>query len=134
MTGLPYPGQWQTPPLPQACTGGRDFDLLAVDPGLSAIGLDRADGTVWLLPEGGEPSPVNASREAFDACAAIYEEAAAEAERLAAAGFSDDEEDPGDAFTDALLERLAAADATAVADENGFWSVAAEELGYALPL
>ncbi|MEU6249051.1 SUKH-4 family immunity protein [Glycomyces sp. NPDC047010] len=134
MTDLPYPGQWQDAPLPQSRVGGRDFDLLAVDPGLSAVGVDRADGSVWLLPEGGEPSPVNASREAFDACAAIYKEAAAEAERLAANGFSDDEEDPGDAFTDALLERFAAVDETAVADENGFWSVAAEELGYALPL
>lgn len=135
MTALPYPGAVQAEPLPQASVGDRDFDLLAVDPGLSAIGIDRADGTVWLLPDGGDLSPVNASRAQFDACAAIYAEAAAEAERFAAAGFSDDddEEDPGDAFTDALLERFEAVDPVAVADENGFWSTAAEELGYALP-
>ncbi|WP_335988048.1 SUKH-4 family immunity protein [Glycomyces sp. MUSA5-2] len=132
MTALPYPGAVQAEPLPQSRVGDRDFDLLAVDPGLSAIGIDRADGTVWLLPDGGDPSPVNAGRAEFDACAAIYAEAAAEAERLAAEGFSDDE-DPGDAFTDALLERFEAVDPVAVADENGFWSTAAEELGYALP-
>ncbi|MEU5871259.1 SUKH-4 family immunity protein [Glycomyces sp. NPDC047369] len=136
MTALPYPGAVQAEPLPRASVGGREFDLIAVDPGLSAIGADRADGSVWLLPEGGDPVPVNASRAQFDACAAIYAEAAAEVERLTAEGFGDDEddeEDPGDAFTEALLERFAAVDPVAVADENGLWSVAAEELGYALP-
>ncbi|MFE0686876.1 hypothetical protein ACFV0Z_01945 [Streptomyces xiamenensis] len=36
------------------------------------------------------------------------------------------------ALTDALLERFAALDAEAVADENSFWCVAAEELGYGM--
>ncbi|MFD0526776.1 hypothetical protein ACFQ1I_05085 [Kitasatospora arboriphila] len=37
-----------------------------------------------------------------------------------------------DALTDALLAKFAALDPAAVADENSFWHIAAEELGYGI--
>lgn len=132
---IPYPGEWQRPPFRELRLGDRVFALVASDPGLSDIGVDRADGGVWLLPAEGESAQLNTSAAAFTACSKVYAAAAAEAERLAAADVGDDEdEDRGDAFTEDVLERLAAVDPVAVEDENGLWSVAAEELGYSLPL
>ncbi|GAA2319960.1 hypothetical protein GCM10009853_092580 [Glycomyces scopariae] len=128
----PYPGEWQEPPYREHRAGGRVYALVAADPGLSDIGVDREGGGVWLLPAGDEPTLVNSSAAAFTACSKVYAEAAAEVER-AEAEDPDEDEDRGDAFTEAVLERLAAVDAAAVDDENAFWSVAAEELGYAMP-
>jgi hypothetical protein len=134
---VPYPGSWHAPPFPERTIGGQVFALVAVDPGLSAIGVNLADGSVWLLPEDDEPGLVNASVDAFVACSALYSEAAAEAAEFEADGSDldsdDDEGDRGDAFTDALISRFEAVD-EAVADENALWPVAAEELGYSIPL
>ncbi|MFJ9622557.1 hypothetical protein [Streptomyces sp. NPDC101181] len=48
----------------------------------------------------------------------------------------DDDEDlavqAADALSEAFLERFEMLDAEAVADENSFWHVAAEELGYGM--
>jgi hypothetical protein len=75
--------------------------------------------------------------EAFVAFNRAYEEAAAEADAYEwpADGLSEDEtvdlvEKAGDALTEALLERFRALDAEAVADENSFWHIGAEELVY----
>ena len=91
---------------------------------------------MWLLPSGDEPGQLNSSVAAYVACSNVYAEAAAEAARFEAEelGDEDDDEDRGDAFTEAVIERLAAVDPVAVEDENGFWSVVAEELGYSLPI
>lgn len=132
---LPYPGEWQEAPFRDHRLGARVFAVVASDPGLSDIGVDRADGSVWLLASGDEPGRLNLSVAAFVACSKVYAEAAAEAAGLEAQELGDDEdEDRGDAFTEAVVERLAAVDPVAVEDENGFWSVAAEELGYSLPI
>jgi hypothetical protein len=132
---VPYPGSWQAPPLSEKSIGDQVFALVAVDPGLSAIGVDRADRSVWLLPEQDEPGLINSSIDAFVTCTALYKEAVAEAAAIEAdSGDEDDEDDRGDAFTDDLLSRFEAVDQAAVAEEHSFWSVAAEELGYTLPL
>lgn len=68
-----------------------------------------------------------------------YDEAAAEAAAYEAPGdgLGDAEavdlaEQAADALIEALLERFETLDAEAVADENSFWHIAAEELGYGM--
>ncbi|MFD3954921.1 SUKH-4 family immunity protein [Streptomyces bacillaris] len=133
----PYPGAWQDPPFAELMVDGEGYAAVAVDPGLSALALRRDDGSLWGLPEGGVPHLVNSSVEAFVAFNRAYEEAATEAE--AYEGPDDDLDEDGDlamqaadALTEALLERFEMLDAEAVADENSFWHVAAEELGYGM--
>ncbi|AKG46779.1 SUKH-4 family immunity protein [Streptomyces xiamenensis] len=133
----PYPGTWQGSPFAERTVGGVRYGVVALDPGLSALGVRRADGSLWGLPEEGVPHLVNSGVEAFVAFTRAYEEAAAEADAYAGPDEDGEEEEElteraADALTDALLERFAALDAEAVADENSFWCVAAEELGYGM--
>lgn len=101
LSTVPYPGQWLSPPFAEHRLDDRRFALVARDAGLSAIGVDRSDGTVWFLPEDDEPGLVNSSIDALISCSAAYAAAAAEAAALEAAGLSGHEpgedEDPGDA-------------------------------------
>jgi len=111
--------------------------LVALDPGLSALGVRRADGSLWGLPEDGIPHLVNSSAAVFVAFNRAYEEAAAEANAYEGPDNDSDAaedlaEEAADAHTEALVERFEAIDAAAVAGENSFWRVAAEELGYAM--
>ncbi|KAB1988883.1 SUKH-4 family immunity protein [Streptomyces triticiradicis] len=134
----PYHGMWQTSPFAERTISGVRHALVAVDPELSALALRRDDGSLWFLPEGGVPRLVNSSVEAFVAFNRAYEEATAEADAYEwPDGLSEDEtvdlvEQAGDALTEALLERFRALDAEAVADENSFWHIGAEELGYGM--
>jgi hypothetical protein len=135
----PYPGVWQTSPFAERTVGGARYALVAVDLGLSALVQRRDDGSLWYLPEGGVPQLVNSSVEAFVAFNRAYQEAAAEAAAYDGPGdgLGDDEtmdlaEQAADVLTEALLERFGALDAEAVADENSFWHIAAEELGYGM--
>ncbi|WNM29979.1 SUKH-4 family immunity protein [Streptomyces sp. Li-HN-5-11] len=139
----PYPGAWQTPPLVERGVDGVRYALVAVDPGLSALGVRRADGSLWYLPEDDDPSLVNSGVEMFVAFSRAYEEAAVEAAAYEGPGddlgdgLDDTEavdlaEQAADALTETLLERFEALDAEAVADENSFWHTAAEELGYGM--
>ncbi|MDQ1005577.1 hypothetical protein QFZ82_000061 [Streptomyces sp. V4I23] len=78
---------------------------------------------------------MNSSVKAFVAFSRAYEEAAAY--EGPGDGLSEDEtvdlaELAADALTEALLERFEMIDAEAVADENSFWHVGAEELGYGM--
>ncbi|GGV85663.1 hypothetical protein GCM10015535_32670 [Streptomyces gelaticus] len=80
---------------------------------------------------------MNSSAAAFVAFSRAYEEAAAEADAYegpdSESGAAEDPaEEAADALTEALMERFEAMDAAAVADENTFWCVAAEELGYGM--
>jgi hypothetical protein len=75
--GTPYPGRWYEPPFRELRAGGGVYAVVASDPGLSAIGVDRAAGGVWLLPEGGEPVLVNTGAAAFTACSKVYAESSA---------------------------------------------------------
>ncbi|MER5499917.1 MULTISPECIES: SUKH-4 family immunity protein [unclassified Streptomyces] len=138
-TRFPHPGAWQEPPFAERTVDGARYALVAVDPGAGALGLRRDDGSLWSLPEGADPHLVNSGAAAFVAFNRAYEEAADEAAAYGGPGeeVDDDEavdlaEEAADALTDALLERFEALDADAVADENSFWCVAAEELGYGM--
>ncbi|MFE6667464.1 SUKH-4 family immunity protein [Streptomyces sp. NPDC057697] len=136
---FPYPGKWQDSPFAERTVGGVRYALVAVDPGLSALALRRDDGSLWYLAEDGAPQLVNSGIDAFVAFNRAYEEAAAEAADYEGPGdgLDDDEavdlaEQAADALTEALLERFGAVDAEAVADENSYWHIAAEELGYGM--
>ncbi|MGW2090112.1 SUKH-4 family immunity protein [Streptomyces sp. NPDC001880] len=136
-TGSPYPGAWQDAPFVERTVEGERYALVALDPGLSALGVCRADGSLWGLPEDGIPHLVNSSVAAFALFSRAYVEAAAEADAYEAPdNGSDTAEDlaegTADALTEALVERFEAIDAAAVADENSFWCVTAEELGYGM--
>lgn len=135
----PYPGAWQKAPFAERTVDGARYALVAVDPGLSALGVRRDDGSLWGLPEDGVPHLVNSGVEAFVAFNRAYAEAAAEAAAYEGPGEDLDEaeavdlaEEAADALTEALVERFGALDAQAVADENSFWCLAAEELGYGM--
>ncbi|MDF3297890.1 SUKH-4 family immunity protein [Streptomyces tropicalis] len=135
----PYPGVWQGSPFAERMVDGARYVLVAVDAGLSALGVRRDDGSLWCLPQDGAPGLVNSSVEAFVAFNRAYEEAAAEAaayegpgDGLGDAETVDLAEQAADALTEALLERFRALDAEAVADENAFWHIGAEELGYGM--
>ncbi|MFE6985843.1 SUKH-4 family immunity protein [Streptomyces griseus] len=133
----PYPGVWQDSPFTERVVDGARYAVVAVDPGLSVLALRRDDGSLWGLPEDGVSHLVNSSAEAFVAFSRAYEEAAAEVEAYEGPDDDlDDDEDlalqAADALTEALLERFERLDAEAVADENSFWHVAAEELGYGM--
>lgn len=135
----PYPGVWQDSPFTERMVDGARYAAVAVDPGLSVLVLRRDDGSLWGLPEGGVPHLVNSSLEAFVAFNRAYEEAAAEAEAYEGPDDDLDEDEDedlavqaADALTETLLERFEMLDAEAVADENSFWNVAAEELGYGM--
>ncbi|MFJ5234966.1 SUKH-4 family immunity protein [Kitasatospora sp. NPDC088391] len=129
---LPYPGEWQRPPYAERAVGGQRYRVLAVDPGIGAIGLRDGDGSVWMLREEGEPGLLNSGTRTLLAFVELYREAAAEAERYEAGEDVEDSIDAADALTDALLAGFAAVDPAAVADENAYWHIAAEELGYAM--
>ncbi|MFE7562522.1 SUKH-4 family immunity protein [Kitasatospora sp. NPDC057500] len=136
----PYPGAWQDAPFPERAVDGVRYAVVAVDPGVGVLGVRRDDGSLWELPEAdGGPHLVNSGVEDFAAFNAAYREAAAEADAYEGPGGGLDDaaaleaaEEAADALTEALLERFAALDAEAVADEDSFWSVAAEELGYGM--
>ncbi|MFJ8113149.1 SUKH-4 family immunity protein [Streptomyces sp. NPDC096132] len=134
-SGVPYPGTWQDRPFAERTVDGVRYALIALDPGLSAIGWHRAEGSLWLLTQDGVPSLVNSSPEAFAAFTRAYEEAALEASLYEGAEADDDEDAAlraADALTDTLIDKFNVLDAVAVADENSFWHTAAEELGYSM--
>ncbi|MFB7912452.1 hypothetical protein [Streptomyces sp. NPDC056061] len=138
-THSPYPGAWQNSPFTERTVDGVRYALVAVDPGVSALGMRRDDGSLWGLPEDGVPHLVNADVEAFVAFDRAYAEAAAEAAAYEGPGDDlDDEEaadraeEAADALTEALVARFESLDTDAVVDENSFWCLAAEELGYGM--
>jgi hypothetical protein len=132
--GCPYPGEWQAAPLSERSIGGVPHAIVALDPGISALGVRRDDGSLWILPDDDEPDLVNSSVEAFVAFTHEYAKADAEAEAYEPddSDDADASEQAADRFTDALLARFREIDTAAVTHENSFWSIAAEELGYGL--
>ncbi|GIL26238.1 SUKH-4 family immunity protein [Actinocatenispora comari] len=132
--GCPYPGEWQAAPLAERSVDGVPHAIVALDPGISALGVRRDDGSLWILPDEDQPDLVNSSVEAFVAFTHEYAKADAEAQAYESdeADEADEAEQAADRFTDALLARFRERDAPAVADENSFWSIAAEELGYGI--
>lgn len=117
---------WQASPFAERTVGGTRYALVAVDPGVSALALRRDDGSLWCLSEGGVPQLfqlivqlMNSGVEAFVAFNRAYEWAVAEAAAY---------DGPGDGLDDDEALDLA----EQAADENSFWHIAAEELGYGM--
>ena len=118
---LPYPGVWGIGP------DGNGRSRIAVDDGLSSIVVDRADGTVLLVGRDGDESVVNSSPDALAEFAVRYSAA------LRPASVPDDADEADEywqATGESLLEWFRGVDPVAVDDPDGFWSVAAEEVGY----
>ncbi|WP_123560547.1 SUKH-4 family immunity protein [Kitasatospora cineracea] len=135
---LPYPGEWRRAPYEEREVDGARYHLVAVDPGVSAIGVRVDGGPVMVLPEEeGEPGLLNSGPGQLLAFLELYREAAAEAERYEADEEPDESPAAAEEPADALLARFAAVDPAAVdpaavADENAYWCIAAEELGYGM--
>ncbi|MEU5385368.1 SUKH-4 family immunity protein [Kitasatospora cineracea] len=129
---LPHPGEWRRAPYEEREVDGARYHLVAVDPGVSALGVRVDGGPVMVLPEEGEPGLLNSGPGQLLAFLELYREAAAEAERYEAGEEPDESLAAAEELTDALLARFAAVDPAAVADENAYWCVAAEELGYGM--
>ncbi|WP_405719710.1 SUKH-4 family immunity protein [Streptomyces sp. NBC_01537] len=111
---VPYPGMWAHPPYrPRA---GRP--VIAHDPGVTVIVVDRDSGTVLLLDEDGESVP-NSSPAMLVECARRY---------TAAVRTPDTDDDRWEAIGRYLLAQIRAID-PAAADGESFWAVAAEEVG-----
>lgn len=133
---VPYPGTWARPPYESL--GGRT--VIAADPGLSSIVVEPVSGAVVLVDSSGE-SVVNRSVDAFVACARSYTAALNTADVGAGArngssdggddGHDDGDDDAWEAIGDQLIEEIRRIDPAAAVDE-GFWSVAAEEVGYGM--
>jgi len=116
----PYPGTWARPPYKSL--GGRT--VIAADPGLSSIEVEPLGGAVVLVDSTGV-SVINRSVEAFVACARSYTAA------LNTPDVEGEDDDGWEAVGDRLIEEIRGIDPDAAADE-GFWSVAAEEVGYGM--
>ncbi|RPE35701.1 SUKH-4 family immunity protein [Kitasatospora cineracea] len=131
---LPYPGEWRRAPYEEREVDGARYHLVAVDPGVSAIGVRVGGGPVMVLSEEeeGEPGLLNSGPGQLLAFLELYREAAEEAERYEADEEPDESPAAAEELTDALLARFAAVDPAAVADENAYWCIAAEELGYGM--
>ncbi|GAA2094396.1 SUKH-4 family immunity protein [Kitasatospora saccharophila] len=131
---LPYPGEWRRAPYEVREVAGERYHLVAVDPGVSAIGVRADGGPVVVLPEegAGKPGLLNSGPGRLLAFLELYRAAAEEAERYEAGEELDEALAAAEELTDALLARFAAVDPAAVADENAYWCIAAEELGYGM--
>ncbi|GAA4903163.1 SUKH-4 immunity protein of toxin-antitoxin system [Stackebrandtia albiflava] len=133
--GAPYPGRWNVPPYPDVDLAGGTGAVVADDPGISVLAVDRADGRLLLVTDDGV-HPVNGSLSAFVACAREYLEARDAVTEIEDEGDAEwDEDGEEDAVAQIGLDlhrRFEAIDPVAVADENDFWAVAAEELGYGM--
>ncbi|WP_258036975.1 MULTISPECIES: hypothetical protein [unclassified Streptomyces] len=76
---FPYPGTWLAAPFVSREIGGRKLAVVARDDGLSMIGVDRSDGGVWGVPEGGDPRLINTGLAELVACSQAYGEASVRA-------------------------------------------------------
>jgi hypothetical protein len=118
---VPYPGTWV---VPEQLDAGSP--LLAEDPGISRLAVDPGTGAVVLTDATGT-RPVSSSVAAFEACARAYTDAVREAARLERDGAELDAE--LERIERRLLRRFAACDAALPGGAEGFWAVAAEEIG-----
>jgi SUKH-4 immunity protein len=115
---VPYPGAWARPPYESRA--GRP--VIAHDPGLSAIVVDRDRDTVILMDTNGE-AVLNASLAVFVECARRY---------TAAIHTPDADDDSWETIGRELLAQIRAIDPDAADGEDRFWAVAAEEVGYGI--
>ncbi|WIY01956.1 SUKH-4 family immunity protein [Amycolatopsis mongoliensis] len=109
---------------PERSHDGRTLVVLADDPGVEALVVDRATGEVLVLD--GSVTLVNRSLSQFAESAAVYVAARRRAKYL------EEDDEALEANGEEALRSTRAIDADAVADENRFWAVATEELGYGM--
>ncbi|HVX53325.1 SUKH-4 family immunity protein [Nocardioides sp.] len=117
---VPYPGRWTAP--------GQLDDThlrLAEDGDVSRLFIDHAGAVV--LVDGSGRHRVNSSLEAFAESVHAYTEVMRE---VAGRGFDDgDHDDQLEEIEHDLLQRLATIDTALSGGPDGFWVVAAEEIG-----
>jgi hypothetical protein len=133
-----YPGTWQEPPY--ADRDGRA--VLGLGDHSWDVLLDRGTSRLEGVPDGADAFLLNTSLERFVRCVQAAVAAFEEAGRLEAESASeeaddlaeDDEEtvDELEEIGERLASRLREIDPDAMVDDNSFWSVLAEELGYGL--
>ena len=133
-----YPGTWQEPPYADRDGGA----VLGLGDHSWDVVIDRATSRLEGVPDGADTFLLNTSLERFVRCVqaavAAFEEAdrlEAEAEADGADDLVEDDEETVDELEEIgerLERRLREIDPDAMADENGFWAVLAEELGYGL--
>ncbi|MGC3955741.1 MAG: SUKH-4 family immunity protein [Propionicimonas sp.] len=123
---IPYPGRWLTAPYGRAADGSVVIgcDEVAGET-LTEVRLDATTGQVRLWDaESGEAEVLAPSLVGLIALAAAYREAVQIAEK-----------DTKRALKRAarlLRQEVSRLDQSLLADENSFWSVAAEEVGYGM--
>lgn len=122
---MPFEGTWTKAPYPERSHDGRTFAVLVDDPEIEALVVDRATGEVFVLD--GSVGLVNRSLSRFAESAAAYAAA-----RKRAKSIDEDDDEALEANGEQALKAIRAIDADAVADENQFWAVATEELGYGM--
>ncbi|WP_329045675.1 SUKH-4 family immunity protein [Amycolatopsis sp. NBC_01488] len=122
---VPFEGAWTKAPYPERSHDGRIFAVLVDDPEVEALVVDRATGEVLVLD--GSVALVNRSLGQFAKSATAYVAA-----RKRAKSIDEDDDEALEANGEEALMAIRAIDADAVADENQFWAVAAEELGYGI--
>ncbi|WP_330230435.1 SUKH-4 family immunity protein [Nocardia sp. NBC_00508] len=125
---VPFAGTWCLAPYPRTqFADGRACTVLADDDGLQTLVI-ADDGEVLIVTDDGT-TLVNTTIQRFAACARAYTEARKQARHI-----DEDDEETLEAHGEQTLATFRGIDPAAVAGENQFWSVAAEELGYGLTI
>ncbi|MFD1045376.1 SUKH-4 family immunity protein [Kibdelosporangium lantanae] len=122
---VPFEGRWTRAPYPERSHDGRTFAVLADDPEIESLVVDRATSEVLVLDS--SLALVNRSLSQFAASAAAYAAAHKRAKSI-----DEDDDKALEANGEQALRSIRDIDADAVADENQFWAVATEELGYGM--
>jgi SUKH-4 immunity protein len=125
---VPFEGEWNESPYPDRVIGDRTVAVLVDDPEVQQLVVDRDTGEVLFVEDGStEPELVNQTLSQFAASAEAYF-----AGRERATGIDEEDEDALEENGEQTLAAIRALDPEAVRDENQFWAVAAEELGYGM--
>ncbi|MDX3659775.1 SUKH-4 family immunity protein [Streptomyces sp. ID05-26A] len=124
---VPFEGKWHTAPYPEREVAGRTCAILADDPGVQQLVVSRDKGEVWFAADRDDTELVNQSLDQFAASARIYLEAKEQAEST-----DQDNDKALEKIGNRARKAIRKVDRKAVRDENQFWSVATEELGYGM--
>jgi hypothetical protein len=125
---VPFEGKWHTTPYPEREVAGRMCAVLVDDPGIQQLVVSRDNGEVlFVAADRVAAELVNRSLAQFAASARIYLDARQRAESI-----DDEDDDAHEENGERALTGIRDADRDAVRDENQFWSVATEELGYGM--
>lgn len=125
---VPFEGKWHTTPYPEREVAGRTCVILVDDPGIQQLVVSRDNGEVLFAGANSEAAElVNRSLAQFVPSARIYLDARQRAESI-----DDEDDDAHEENGERARTAIREADRDAVRDENQFWSVATEELGYGM--